>query len=145
LNFSPIPFIFWPTCHLLVNASSLKLWWPITTTFCIPYTATWKHIMSSLWINTLDLIFWMFCIHSPLKLVVLTPCHFPYTPFVDCANTFVDYVNTSIDCTDTLVDYAHTSDDCANTSIDVVDTPNTPTSNFCIPNSSFYISWSILF
>jgi hypothetical protein len=48
LNIPPITFIFLPTHYLLINASSLKLIWPITITFCISCIATWKHFSSSL-------------------------------------------------------------------------------------------------
>lgn len=107
LNFLPSPFIFWLARHLLIHASPLKLWWPIITIFYVPYTATWKHVMSSLQMNTSNFIFLLFCIHSPLKLVILIPCCYPYTPFVDYVNTSVDCVNTYVDCTNIYVDYAN--------------------------------------
>jgi len=129
----------------------LKLWRPITTIFCVPCTTTWKHIKSSLWMNTSDLIFQLLCINSPPKLVILTPHHFPYTPCDDCAITFADYVNTSIYCTNTsskcankFTNCAHTSNDYVNTSVDSINTLNTPTVDFCILDFSFYISWSII-
>ncbi len=130
LNFLPLAFIFWPPCRLLINASSLELWWPITTTFYVPYTTMWKHVTSSLWMNTSNFIFWLFYIHNPPKLIVLTPHHSPCTPFVDCVNTFVNYANTFVDC-------AHTFDDYANTSANLINALDTPTSNFYIPNSFF--------
>ncbi len=72
-----IPFIFvlehpaycihFFACLLSFNTSSLELWWPITITFCVPCTSTWKHNTSSLWMNTSNLIFWLFCIHNLSK------------------------------------------------------------------------------
>jgi hypothetical protein len=105
LSFLPIPFIFWPACHLLINTSSSKLWWPITTTFCVPCTTTWKHVTSSLWMNASYFIFQLFCIHNPLKLIILTPCCFPYRPFANYANTSADCVNTSTNCINTSINY----------------------------------------
>lgn len=144
LSFPLVPFIFLLTHHLLINTSSLKLWWPITTTFYVPYTTTWKHITSSLWMNTSYLIFWLFYIHSLPKLVMQTPCHSPYTPSTNYANTFVKCTNTFVDHVNKSTNYAHTFDDCVNTSIELANTTNTPTSYFYIIDSSFCTSWSIL-
>jgi hypothetical protein len=85
------------------------------TIFYVPCTTMWKHVMSSLWTNTSNFIVQLFCIHNPPKLVVFIPHHFPCTPYVDYVNTFVDYVNT----------YTNS-----------VDAFDTPTSNFCILDSS---------
>jgi hypothetical protein len=97
----------------------------------------WKHITSSLWMNTSYLICWLFCIHNHLKVAVLTPHCFPCTPFIDCVNTstncvnistnyiktFINYTNTFTNYADKSVDCAHTSNDYANTSADLADTP----------------------
>jgi hypothetical protein len=85
--------------------------------------------------NALDLIFQLFYIRNPPKLVILTPCHSPYMPSTDYANTSVDSTNTSVDCANKSVDYAHTFDDYANTD-DLANAPDTPASDFCIPYSS---------
>jgi hypothetical protein len=134
LSFLLVAFIFWPTCHLLINTSSLKLWQPITTTCYVPCTSTWKHVTSSLWMSASNFICWLFYIHNPPKLVVLTPHRSPCMPFVDYVNTFVDYVSTYVPYTDTCIDCvdkstncAHTPDDCANTYVDSIDAPNIPT------------------
>jgi hypothetical protein len=99
--------------------------------------------MSSLWINTSNLIYQLLCRSNPRKLIVLSPHCSPYTPYANCANTSVDYVNTYNDCINTFVvfadksiDYAHTSNDYANTSVDSIDAHNTPTLDFCILDSS---------
>jgi hypothetical protein len=84
LSFPPIPFIFWPYRCLLINASSLKLWRPVTTICCVLCITTWEHVISSLWMNTPNLTFWLLCIHSPPRLVVLTPHHFPCTFLLTC-------------------------------------------------------------
>jgi hypothetical protein len=121
------------------NASSLELWRFINTTFCVPCTSMWKHNTSSLWMNTLDLMFWLFYIHNPSKLAILTSHHSRCTFFVDCANKYANCINTSIDCIDTFANYAdksincaHTYYNCANTSIDSTDAFNALTSNFYI-------------
>ncbi len=54
--------------RLLINTLSLKLWWPITIIFCVPCTTMLKHVTSSLWMNTSNLIFWQLCIYSSLPL-----------------------------------------------------------------------------
>jgi hypothetical protein len=46
LNISPITFIFSSTHCLLINIWSSKLIQPITTSLCVPYTTTWKHLTS---------------------------------------------------------------------------------------------------
>ncbi len=110
LSFPPVPFIFWPTHYLFINTLSSKLWWPITTIFCVPFITTWKHLTSSLWMNASDLILWMFYIHNPPKLSILIPCYSPCMPFTNCANT-------SIDCVYTSANYANIFTNCAHTSI----------------------------
>jgi hypothetical protein len=128
LGFLPIPFIFWLARHLLINASSLKLWQPIITTFYVPCPTMWKHVASSLWMNASDLIFWLFFIHNPLKLTILTPHHSPCTPSANCANTFIECINTSVDYADKSINlFAHTSYDYANKSANLANTPNTLT------------------
>ncbi len=135
-SFLPIPFIFWLAHRLSINASSSKLLQPITITFYVPCTATWKHVTSSLRMNALDFICQLFSIHSPPKLVVLTPHHSPRIPSTNYANTYVNYINTFINCINKFVNYAHTYDDYANTSTDLVDNLNTPISKLCVPDSS---------
>jgi hypothetical protein len=85
-----------------------------------------------------------YLIHSLPKLVIQTLRHSPYTPSINCANTFVKCTNTSVDHVNKSTDYAHTFDDCVNTSIELANTIHTPTSYFYIIDSSFYTSWSIL-
>ncbi len=48
LNFPLVTFIFLLAHHLLINAWSLKLIWPITISLCVPCTFTCKHFMSPL-------------------------------------------------------------------------------------------------
>jgi len=113
---------FLPTCCLLINAWSSKLIWPITISLCVPCTTTWKHFVSSLWMNTTNFIFRSLHIFNLLTLVVLIPLHSPCTPFVDCAhlstncvNSYTNRDNTFVDYTNFFVDYANKSNDCANT------------------------------
>jgi hypothetical protein len=134
LNISLIAFIFSSTHHLLINAWSLKLIRPITTSLCVPCITTWKHLASSLWMNVVDFIFRWLHIYNLLTLSVLTPLHLPCTPFADCENT-------SFECTDFFVYYAHNSNDCANTPNDwpniatnSTDTPNITSLDPYIPN-----------
>jgi hypothetical protein len=61
--------------------------------------------MSSLWMNVVDFIFWLFQITNLPLLIVLTPLHLPYTPSTDCAHLFVGYVNSFVDYENTYVDY----------------------------------------
>jgi hypothetical protein len=120
--------------HLLINAWSLKLIRPITTSLCVFCTAMWKHLTSSLWMNIIDFIFWILHIHNRLTLSVLIPLRLPYTPSIN-------YENTSNDCTKFLVDHAHNSNDCASTPDDqmniVANSSNMPdisSVDFYIPN-----------
>ncbi len=92
--------------------------------------------------NASNIIFQLLCIHIPPKSIVLTPSFSLYT--FCCANTSDDYVNTyanyidiSIDYANKFAYYAHTSNDCTNRYVDLANAFDTPTSNFCIPNSSF--------
>lgn len=71
-----------------------------------------------------NLICWLFYIFNPPKLVVLIPHHSPYTPSINCVNTFVDHANTSNDYINTSIDYVNTSINSVNTSIDYVNTYN---------------------
>jgi hypothetical protein len=61
----------------------------------------------------------------------------PTRLFINYANTSINYVNTFIDHIDTsnnhaskFANYAHTSDDYANTSIQLINSIDTPTTNF---------------
>jgi hypothetical protein len=72
--------------------------------------------------NAINFIFQLFHILNLPTLIVLTPLHSPYTPFIDYAhlsanyvNLFIDCDNTYVDCIDFSVDYANKFDDCANT------------------------------
>ncbi len=96
INFPPILLVFWVTHHLLINALSLKLWWPTTIIFCVTCTTTWKHVASSLWMNALDLIFWLFCIHSPPRSILLTLHRFPCTSYVNYVKTSANQLVPSI-------------------------------------------------
>jgi len=62
--------------------------------------------------NTLDIIFWLLCIRSPPRSIVLTLRRSPYTSYVDYVNTYIE----------------------------LVDTTDNPTWNFEITYSSFYTS-----
>jgi hypothetical protein len=120
LSFSFHPVVFLVTCRLLINVSSLKLWRSIIVTFCVCCTTMWKHVTEHhCEMNVLDFIFWLFCICSPPRLIILTLCRSLYT-------SYVEYANTSINCVDT--------------SIKSVGTTNIPTWNFEITYSSFYTS-----
>jgi hypothetical protein len=57
LNIWPVAFMFLLAHHLLINAWFLKLIRPITTSLGVSYTTTWKHFMSSLWMNVVNFIF----------------------------------------------------------------------------------------
>jgi hypothetical protein len=85
--------------HLLINGWSSKLIWPITTSLCVLYTATWKHLTSTLWMNVANFIFWLLHIRNHRTLFVLTPLLLPCTHSINCAHLFVDYENTFDDCT----------------------------------------------
>ncbi len=122
LNVSSITFIFLHARHLLINTWSLKFIRPITTSLCVYCITTWKHFMSSLWMNTINFIFQVFHIINLHLLVVLAPPCSPCTPFVDYAHSFVDYVNsftnfdhTFVICTNFFVDCANKFDDCVKT------------------------------
>ncbi len=127
LSFPPILFIFLHARHLLINVSSLKLIYPITTTFCVHCTTMWKHFMSSLWMNTSNFIFWLFYIPNLSTLIIWTPFRSPCMAFVDYINSFVDCGNTFANCTKTFVDYANKFGNYANTFDDVANTPNITT------------------
>jgi hypothetical protein len=141
---------FLPTHCLLINSWSSKLIWPITISLCVPCTTTWKHFVSSLWMNTTNFIFRLLHIFNLLTLVVFIPLHSPCTPFVDCAhlstncvnsytncdNTFVDYTNFFVDCANKSNDCANTLDDWANTSIDSADTLDNLFLDLCFSNPS---------
>jgi hypothetical protein len=122
LNFLLITFTFLLTCHFLINAWSLKLIWPITTSLCVPCIAMWKHFMSSIWMNVANFIFWLLHIRNLCTLVVLTPPYLPCTPFVDYTHLSIDHVNSSanydntyVNCIDFSIDLANKYDDCVNT------------------------------
>jgi hypothetical protein len=110
LNIPPVTFIFSYGHHLLVNAWSLKLIWPITTSLCVPCMAMWKHLTSSLWMNVVDFIFWILHIRNLPTLFVLIPLCLPCTPSTENAHLSTDYENTYGDCTNFSVDYAHNFD-----------------------------------
>jgi len=138
----PTRYIHFFAYLLSFNTSSSKLWQPITTTFCVPYTSTWKHDTSLLWMNTSDLIFWLFCIHNLSKVTILIPHQSPCTYFVGYANKSVDNINTFVDCINIFANcvnkstnYAHTYYDCANTYVDSTDALDAPTSDFYTSNS----------
>jgi hypothetical protein len=114
LNFSPITFIFLLVYHLLINAWSSKSIWPIITSLCVPCTAMWKHLVSSLWMNMVDFIFRLLHICIRLILSVLTPLRLPYTCFANDAHLSIDCENTSGECTCFFANFAHNFDDCAN-------------------------------
>ncbi len=72
--------------------------------------------------NAIDFIFQLFHIPNLLTLVVLTPPHLPYTPFIDCAHLSANCVNSFIDCDDTFINcivqplnYASKFNGCTNT------------------------------
>jgi hypothetical protein len=102
LNIWPVAFMFLLAHHLLINAWFLKLIRPITTSLGVSYTTTWKHFMSSLWMNVINFIFQLFQIINLPLLTILTPPCLPCTPFTDCAHLFVDYVNSFNDYENTL-------------------------------------------
>jgi hypothetical protein len=121
-NFLLLIFIYLLAHCLLINAWSSKLIWPITTSLCVLYTTMWKCFPSSLWMNAIDFIFQLFHIPNLLTLVVLTPPHLPYTPFIDCAHLSANCVNSFIDCDDTFINcivqplnYASKFNGCTNT------------------------------
>jgi hypothetical protein len=151
LNIPPITFIFSPTHHILINAWSSKLIWPITTSLYVFCIATWKHFMLSLWMDITNIIFQFFRIFNLLSLAILTPPHSPCTPFVyyvdfstNCVNSFVDYDSTSTNYTDfstncgnTYVDCVNMHEDWANSIANSADTPNISSSDLWIPNPLF--------
>jgi hypothetical protein len=98
LNIPPMAFIFLHVHCLLINVSSLKLIRPIITRLFVPYKSTWKHFMSSLWMNVIDFISWLLHIINLLSLVVLTPPRLPYIPFANCAHLFTSCVNSFAEC-----------------------------------------------
>jgi hypothetical protein len=108
-NFPPISFVFGVSYHLLINTSSLKLWWSITITFCVPCTTMWKHVTKSLWMNALDIIFWLLYIHSLPRSTILTLLRSPCTSITNCVDTFVESINRFIDCVDTSIELANTT------------------------------------
>jgi hypothetical protein len=114
LNILPITFIFSSACCLLINTWFSKLIQPFTTSLCVLYAATWKHLTSSLWMNIANFILQLLHICNVFTLSVLTPLHLPYTPYVDCAHLCADCENTSSDYIDFSADYAHNSNDCVN-------------------------------
>jgi hypothetical protein len=68
--------------------------------------------------NATKFIFQLFCIHNPLKLVILTPHCSPYMPSTDYVNTSTNYVNTFVDYINISTNYAHTSDHYVTTFVD---------------------------
>jgi hypothetical protein len=145
-----VAFIFLLAHCFLINTWSLKLIQPITTSWNVSCTTTWKHFTSSIWVNVIDFIFWLFHIVNFPLLVVLTPPRSPYTPFAEYAHSYVNNVNSSIDCDHTSancinfsIDYANKFNDCANIHDDLVNivfdsayTPNISSSHLCTPNPS---------
>jgi hypothetical protein len=57
LNIPLVTFIFSYAHHFLINTWSSKLLRFITTSLCVPYIATWKHLTSSLWMNVTNFVF----------------------------------------------------------------------------------------
>jgi hypothetical protein len=114
--------------------------------FMCLYTATWKPLTSSLWMNIIDFIFWLLHIRNCLTLSVLStliPLHSPCTTSIGYAHLSPNCENTYGDCIDFSDDYAHNSDDCVNTLNDqmntttnLVDTLDISSIDFCIPNST---------
>jgi len=98
LNIPPMAFFFLHVHCLLINVSSLKLIRPIITRLFVPYKSTWKHFMSSLWMNVTYFISWLLHIVNLLSLVILTPPRLPYIPFANCAHLFTSCVNSFADC-----------------------------------------------
>ncbi len=141
LNTPPATFIFSSVHYFLINTWSSKLIWPISISLCVPCTTTWKHLVSSLWMNVADLMFQLLHIHNLLTLFVLTPLHSPYTPFIDYAHLSTNYENTFGDCTYFSINCAHNFDDYANTpndrmniTVNSTDMPNISSLDLCIPN-----------
>ncbi len=95
IGFSSILFVFWVAHCLLINSLSLKLQWLVIITFCVPCTTTWKHVISSLWMNTSNIIFWLFCICSLHRYVLMTFHCSPCISFVECVDTFVASADTT--------------------------------------------------
>jgi hypothetical protein len=108
--------------HLLIDAWSLKLIRPITTSLCVSCIAMWKHFMSSLWMDVTDFIFRLFHISNLPSLVVLIALRLPCTPFANCAHLSTNYVNSSTDYEKTSVDCTNFSIDCGNKFIDCINT-----------------------
>jgi hypothetical protein len=100
--------------------------------------------------NVANFIFRLLHILNLPTLLVLIPFHSPYTPSINYAHLFVDYINSSIDCDNTFADCAHLSIDYANESndyantldakmnifVDLVDTLDKLPSYICIPKPS---------
>jgi hypothetical protein len=60
--------------------------------------------------------------YLPLLVVMIPPCS-PYTPSIDCAHSFADYVDSPADCDHAFVVYINFFAKCANKSDDCVKTP----------------------
>jgi len=99
LNILTIAFIFSSTRYFLINAWFSKSIRPIITSLCVPCTAMWKHLVSSLWMNMVDFIFRLLHIRIHFILSVLTPLGFPYTCFANYAHLSIDCENTYGECT----------------------------------------------
>ncbi len=108
--------------RLLINTWPLKLIWPINTSLCVLCIATWKHFMSSLWMNTTNFIFWLLHIANLLLLIVLIPPCSPCIPSTNCAHSSANYVDSPIDYDHAFVDYTNFFVECANKSNDCVKT-----------------------
>jgi hypothetical protein len=107
-------FIFSSTRYFLINAWCSKSIRPIITSLCVPCTAMWKHLISSLWMNMIDFIFRLFHIRIRLILFILIPLRLPYTCSANYAHLSIDCENTSGECTYFFANFAHNFDDCAN-------------------------------
>ncbi len=116
-----------------------KLIRPITTSLCVFCITTWKHFVSSLWMNATNFIFQLLHMDNLPTLVVLTPPHSPYKLFGDNTHLFVNYVNSSIDCTTFFTNYVKKYYDCANNSTDLANTHDKSSSNLYIPNPSLLL------
>jgi hypothetical protein len=141
LNIPSITFIFSYAHHFLINAWSLKLIRPITTSLCVFYIAKWKHSASSLWVNVANFIFWLFHICNLFTLTILTPFCLPCTPFVnytylsvDCENTFVDYTVFSTNCAHNFKDCQNVLDDQTNITANLAYTHDISSLDQYIPN-----------
>ncbi len=101
---------------------------------CVPCTTTWKHVVSSLWMNTSNFIFRS--IHIPNLSIVLSPPRLVYTPSVNYVNTFVDYIKFSTNSTNKFNVCANTLDDWANIFISSIDTLDNLYLDLCFLNPS---------